>query len=256
MKTILYPTIIIAAFAVGALAQKPDSSAKPEPKPTAAAVKLPPAKEVIDKYVKAIGGRDALLKHKSRFETGTMELSPMGVKGTFESFARADNRVHTKVSLDGVGEILEAFDGTIAWSSNPVQGSRLKEGKELEQTKHLSNFARDANLEKAYSSLAIRGIEKVGDRDTYVVVGSTDGLPDEILYFDVENGLMLRRDNILLAPEGQQAISTFLEDYREIGGIRTPYKTRVKTPAFEITSVTSEIKFDVVIEDSKFARPK
>lgn len=258
MKRLFGSLFVIGLLISAGVAQKPDSSKSPETKPVSqpTAVKLPTAKEVVEKYVKAIGGRDALLKYKSRFETGTMELSPMGVKGTFESFARSDNRVLTKVTLDGVGELLEAFDGTVAWSSNPVQGSRVKEGKELEQTRRNSNFARDANLENAFSSLIVRGVEKVGDRDTFVVVGSTDGLPDEILYFDVENGLMLRRDSIVIAPEGQQALSTFLEEYREVGGIKTPYKTRVKTPAFEITSITSEVKFDIVIEDSKFARPK
>ncbi|MEQ1762208.1 MAG: hypothetical protein ABL984_03575 [Pyrinomonadaceae bacterium] len=256
MKRILGSVFVVALLISAASAQKPDSSATPVAKPVSNPAKLPAAKEIVDKYVKAIGGRDALLKHKSRIETGTMELSPMGVKGTFETYSRSDDRVLTKVSLDGVGEILEAFDGTSAWTSNPVQGSRVKEGKELEQVKSFSNFSRDANLEKAFSALTVRGVEKVGDRDTYAVVASTTGLPDEILYFDVENALMLRRDNIVIAPEGQQATSAFLEDYREVGGIKTPYKTRVKTPAFEITSITTEIKFDVVIEDSKFVRPK
>jgi len=256
MKRLLGSVFVFALFVAAAVAQKPDSSKTPDAKPTVSpTAKLPSAKDIVEKYVKAIGGRDALLKHKSRVESGTMELSPMGVKGTFESYSRSDNRVLTKISLDGVGEILEAFDGTTGWSSNPVQGSRVKEGKELEQFKSVSNFSRDANLEKAFSALTVRGVEKVGDRDTYAVVASTDGLPDEILYFDVENGLMLRRDNIVLAPEGKQATSAFLEDYREVGGIKTPYKTRVKTPAFEITSITTDVKFDVAIDDSKFKRP-
>jgi hypothetical protein len=255
MKRILGSALVVVFLVTLGFTQKPDSSATPVAKPVSNPAKLPSAKEVVDKYVKAIGGRDALLKHKSRVETGTMELSPMGVKGTFESYSRSDNRVLTKISLDGVGEIFEAFDGTTGWSSNPVQGSRVKEGKELEQFKSVSNFSRDADLEKAFSALKVRGVEKVGDRDTYAVVASKDGLPDEVLYFDVENGLMVRRDNIVLAPEGQQATSAFLEDYREVGGIKTPHKTRVKTPAFEITSITTEVRFNVQIEDSKFKRP-
>jgi hypothetical protein len=255
MKKILCSIFLLALLVTAGISQKPDSSATPVAKPSSDPAKLPTAKQILDKYVKAIGGREALLTHKSRYESGTMELSPMGVKGTFESFARSDNRTLTKVSLEGVGEILEGFDGTMAWTSNPIQGSRVKAGKELEQVKRLSSFGRDADLEKAFSSIAVKRIEKVGDRDAYVVVGSTDGLPDEILYFDVESGLMVRLDRIVIAPEGQQATSTFLEDYRDFEGVKTAFKTRVKTPAFEITSVTSEIKFDVEIEDSKFKRP-
>lgn len=255
MKSLLKLTILIPLFALVGHAQKPDSSAKPAVNEPVATIKLPDAKEIFAKYVKALGGRDALLKHKSRYDSGTMEMSPMGLKGKFESFARSDDRVFTKVSLDGIGEILEGFDGTTAWTSNPIQGSRLKEGKELEQVKSIARFSRDADLEKIYSSVRVTGVEKVADRDAYVVVGSTDGLPDEILYFDVENGLMVRLDRIVISPEGRQATSTFLEDYRDIGGVRTPFKTRVKTPAFEITSLTTEVKYDVDIDDSKFKRP-
>lgn len=255
MKSLLKLLSLIALFAFVGHAQKPDSSVKPEKKDPTAAIKLPAAKDIFDRYVKALGGRDAVLKHKSRYESGTMELSPMGVKGRFESFVRSDDRVLTKVSLDGLGEILEGYDGTTAWTSNPIQGSRVKEGKELEQVKRMSKFGRDAGLENIYTSARVRGIEKVADRDAYVVVGSADGLPDEILYFDVENGLMVRLDRIVIVPEGQQATETFLEDYRKVEGVMLPYMTRVKTPAFVITSVVGEVKFDIQIEDSKFKRP-
>jgi len=256
MKRIFASVFVVALLVTASVAQKPDSSATPVAKPVSNPVKLPAAKEVVDKYVKAIGGRDALLKHKSRYQTGTIELSPMGVKGTVESFSRSDNRSLTKVSLDGIGDILDGYDGTTAWTSNPVQGNRVKEGKELDQSKRQSTFGREANIEKIYTSLTVKNVEKVGERDAYVVVASTAGLPDDILYFDTETGLMVRSDSIVLAPEGQQATSSFYEDYREVNGIKSAFKVRAKTPAFEITTVVTEIKYDVAIEDSRFVQPK
>ena len=256
MKRILGPVFVVALLVTAAIAQKPDSSATPVSKPDSTPAKLPAAKEIVDKYVKAIGGRDALLKHKSRYQTGTIELSPMGVKGTVESFSRSDNRALTKVSLDGIGDILDGYDGTTGWTSNPVQGNRVKEGKELQQSKRLSTFGREANLDKIYTSLTVKNVEKVGDRDTYVIVASAEGMPDDVLYFDTETGLMLRSDSIVLAPEGQQATNTFYEDYRVVDGIKSAFKVRAKTPAFEITTVVTEIKYDVAIEDSKFVQPK
>ena len=256
MKRILALVFVTTVFAAAGLSQKPDSSATPVPKPVSNPAKLPAAKDIVEKYVKAIGGRDALLKHKSRYQAGTIELSPMGVKGTLESFSRSDNRSLTKVSLDGIGDILDGYDGASAWTSNPVQGNRVKAGKELEQSKRLSTFGREVNLDKIYTSLTVKNVEKVGDRDAYVVVATTTGLPDDILYFDTETGLMLRSDSIVLAPEGQQATTTFYEDYRDVGGIKSAFRVRAKTPAFEITTVVTEIKYDVAIEDSKFVQPK
>lgn len=257
MKRLFGSLFVLTVLVTVAFAQKPDSSKPADAKPVAPpSVKLPTAKEVVDKYVKAIGGRDTLLKHKSRYQTGTIELSPMGVKGSVESFYRADNRSLTKVLLEGVGEILDGYDGTTAWTTDPVQGSRVKQGRELVQSKRLSMFGREVNLASSYTSMTVRGIEKVGDRDTYVVVGSTDGLPDDVLYFDTETGLMLRSDGIVITPAGDQSISNFYEDYRDVGGIKSAFKVRAKTPAFEFTTLLTEIKYDVPIEDSKFVQPK
>ena len=76
MKHLFKLAFVAALFSLSIFAQKPDSSVKVEPKPSPAAVKLPEAKDVVDKYVNAIGGRDALMKPKTRYQTGTIELSP------------------------------------------------------------------------------------------------------------------------------------------------------------------------------------
>lgn len=256
MKRSLIILLVVTGIAINAFAQKPDSSAKPAAKLGDAPSALPSAKAVIDKYIAAIGGRDALKDRRSRYQTGTIELSPMGLKGTVESFSRSDDRSLTKLNIDGVGEILEGYDGTTAWTVNPIQGSRVKEGKELLQTKRNSTFRRELDIDKIYSSLRVRGIEKVGDRDTYVVVASSESLPDDIMYFDTETGLMLRSDGIAITPEGEQAITSFLEDYRDVDGIKTAHKVRAKTPAFEIITLVTGIKYGVAMEDAIFSRPK
>ena len=256
MKVLTASILFAALFSVAAFSQKPSSATPAETSASPAAIKLPEAKEIIERYVRALGGRDALSKHKSRYEKGTIELSPMGIKGTVETFSRSDDRALTKLSIDGIGDILEGFDGKTAWSINPVQGNRIKSGTELAQAKRNSTFRRELNLDKMYDGLKVRGIEKVGERDTYVVVASSAGLPDDILYFDTETGLLMRSDSIVVTPEGNQAMSSFYDDYREVEGIKSAFKVRAKTPAFEINTAVAEVKYGVAIEDSKFVQPK
>lgn len=246
---------MIAALSSAAPAQKPDSSKPADPKPTATP-KLPEAKEIVEKYVKAIGGREPLKKQKSRYQTATVELSPMGIKGTVETFARSDDRLFVKTTLGGLGDILVGFDGQKAWTVNPIQGNRVQEGKELLQTKRTAMFAREISFDRLYSAMRVRGIDPIGDRKAYVIVASAEGLPDDVLYFDTETGLMLRSDSITVTPEGEQAITTFFEDYRDVEGTKSPHKIRAKTPAFEINTVITAIKYNVPIEDAKFNQPK
>lgn len=255
MRSIITAILLIAAFAFAAFAQRPDPSKPPEAKP-AATPKLPSATEVVEKYIQAIGGREPLKKQKSRYQAATVELSPMGLKGTVETFARSDDRLLVKTTLAGIGDILVGFDGQKAWTANPIQGNRVQEGKELLQTKRTALFAREVAFDKLYTAMRVRGVEPIGERKAYVIVASTDGLPDDVLYFDTETGLMLRSDSITIAPEGEQAITSFYDDYREVEGTKSPFKIRAKTPAFEINTVITEIKYNIPMDDAKFTQPK
>ncbi len=219
-------------------------------------VKLPTVQEVLSKYVQAIGGRAANEKIKTRMIKGTVELAPMGIKGTVESYSSAPGKSYTKSNLQGIGEIVEGFDGTTAWSMNPLQGNRTKDGEELLQTKLINNFYREINLEKLYPKMEVKGTEKVGDKETYVVVATPNGLAPETFYFDVKSGLLVRADSTLVSPEGKMPAKTFYEDVREIDGVKMPYKVRVVLPQFEIVTNVTEIKHGVTIEDGKFIKPK
>jgi len=219
-------------------------------------VKLPTTQEILSKYVQALGGRGTNEKIKTRMLKGTIELAPMGIKGTVESYMSAPDKSYTKSNLQGIGDIIEGFDGTTAWSSNAIQGSRDKEGEELLQTKMINIFHRETNLEKLYPKMEVKGMEKVGDKDTYVVVATPNGLAPETFYFDVKSGLLVRADSILISPEGKMPGKTFYEDIREIDGIKLPYKVRVVLPQFEIISNITEVKHGVTLEESKFAKPK
>src|SRR5215212_6627225 len=99
--------------------------AKPEP-PAAA---LPDAREIINRHIKAIGGRDAILARKSMHAVGTLSIPAQGLGGPVEVFhAASPNRTHMKFSVSGIGDIAEGFDGSHGWSVSPMTGPMLKVG--------------------------------------------------------------------------------------------------------------------------------
>lgn len=259
MKLKLFIFLGILAFSTNAFAQKTEPVKPAETKAdakTAPAAKLPTVKEIVDKYVAAIGGKAANEKIKTRQLKGDVFLSPMGLKGTMEVYSAAPNKSYTKLNLGGIGEIIEAFDGTTAWTVNPIQGNRDKEGEELLQTKLANNFYREVNLEKFYPKMEVKGIEKVGEGEAYVVTATADGLPPETFYFNTKSGLIVRADATSITPEGKMATTIYYEDFREIDGVKIPYKLRTVLPQFEILATVTEVKNDVKIEDSLFAKPK
>lgn len=259
LKSIILLSLVFAV-SVNVFAQKTDSvkpAAKPTgAKPATAAAKLPTVKEILDKHVAAVGGRAAHEKIKSRSMKGTIELAPMGIKGTVESVAAAPGKSYTKMNLAGVGEITEGFDGTTAWGLNPIQGGREKTGEELLQTKLANAFNREVNLDKHYSKIEVKAAEKLGEKDVYVVAATAEGLAPETFYFDKQTGMLLRADGVAITPEGKMSYQNYYEDFREIDGIKMPFKTRTVMPQFELINIVTEVKHNVAVEDAKFARPK
>ena len=234
---------------------KPSEAKTPEAKPTPAA-KLPTVKEILDRYVQASGGRAALEKIQTRSMKGSIELVPMGVKGTFESYGSAPDKIYNKLVLGGIGEIIESFDGKTAWSINPIQGNRDKTGDELAQMKISANFHRELNFEKLYSKIEVKGVEKVGDKDAYIIVATPTGLEPQTFYFDKQTGLLLREDITAISPEGKIPTKNYFDNYQEVDGVKLPFKVRTVLPQFELVMTATEIKNGVKVEESLFVKPK
>ena len=92
----------------------------------------PAADAVIEKYLAAMGGRDALSKLTSRRATGTVLFNAQGndINGTYEVSTKAPNKVRVQIKLDlspmGMPDpmmIDQRFDGTAAMNMNSIQGN-------------------------------------------------------------------------------------------------------------------------------------
>jgi hypothetical protein len=247
--------LMLSALAVFAQTPTPKPEAKPEAKPTPAA-KLPTVKEILDRYVQAVGGRAAIEKVQTRMMKGTVELAPMGVRGTVESYSAAPDKFYNKMTLGGIGDMFEGFDGKNAWASNPLQGNRDKTGDELAQTKINTNFHRELNFEKLYTKLEVKGIEKIGDKEAYVIHAVAGTLEPQSFYFDKQTGLLLREDLTAVSPEGKTPTKNYFEDYREVDGAKLPFKVRSVLPQFEVVVTVTEYKNGVTIDEKLFAKPK
>jgi hypothetical protein len=176
--------VLAALLSASLYAQAP--TAKP-PASTATA-ELPDARTIVDRHINAVGGRQAILGHKSMHASGTLSMPANGISGPVEIFGAAPDQVLVKASVNGIGEIVDAYNGKHAWSINPMTGPTLKTGKELEQTKIDADFYSELRDPKKYT---LKTIEKTtfDGRDCYKVsVKRADGAED-FDFYDVATGL-------------------------------------------------------------------
>src|SRR5690349_17380240 len=74
---------------------------------------LPHAQEILSKFVKEIGGTAAFAKVDSQHMTGKCEMAAQGITGKLEVFAKRPDKLVIKISIPGVGDILQGFDGKV-----------------------------------------------------------------------------------------------------------------------------------------------
>jgi len=158
--------------------------------------------------------------------------------------------------------IAEGFDGTTAWSQN--QAGRVTEPVKLDvgRAARAADFYEPLNLRREYGQMTVRGIEKVGGRDAYLVVGVPQGDKPESLYFDTQTGLLLRKQTVLPTPIGDSPFQMDFEDYRDTGsGVKVPFLIQMNpaNPRTELAPIATlrviKVEDNTAIDNAKFAKP-
>ena len=223
-------------------------------KAPAASVSLPDAREIINKHIKAVGGRDAILAHKSMHGTGTVSVPASGMNGTIEVFGAAPNLQVIKISMGGIGEITEGFDGTHGWSVNPVTGPTLKVGKELDQVKLDADFYSDLRDPKTYPE--VKTVDKVAfdGRQCYkVALTRIDGSQD-VDYYDVETGLRAGVEGTRETQMGTITQTSIETGYKKVGKLLQPMQLTTKAMGVEQRITLETVEYDTV-QPSTFDPP-
>jgi len=215
----------------------------------------PTVEQILDKYVQAIGGKAAIEKQTSMTAKGSFEIPAMGMGGNAEVFAKAPNKTLIVVDVSGYGVVQQGFNGSTAWASDPTQGIREKSGAELASAKLESEFHKELKFKQLFSKLEFKGKEKVGDHDTYVVVATPTGSSPQKMYFDVTSGLLVRTDVEQETPEGKVPVEEYLDDYKDVDGVKIPFTRRQVLPQMTFVIKLTDVKHNVTIDDAKFNKP-
>lgn len=216
----------------------------------------PTVRQIIDRYVRAIGGEAAHRKLTSRVTRATYVIPEMqNLTGTAVTYEKAPAKALVVLNFPGVGISREAFDGAAGWAQEPGEEARALTGAELAAAKADGDFYREIRLTELFPKLTLKGTERVGGKTAYKLEGvSADGYT-ETMYFDAETGLLLRADSVEQTPEGSEVVEIHFDDYREVDGIRMPFTARHRSPGLNIIFKVVEVRHNVPVEDAVFSKP-
>jgi hypothetical protein len=245
---------MVAAGLTTASAQFPPPARPPNPAaaapkpdaPPAAPAKLPSGRSILDKHVAAIGGRGAVLGHKSTHAVGTLAMPSTGLTGALEIYGAHPNKTLLKISLGGVGEVVEGFDGTHGWSLSPMTGPMLLEGKQLEEKRFDSEFYSELRSDSRYASVTTLEQADFEGRPCYKVRLVRKSGGEDIEFYDVATGLRAGSITTRETQMGTVTGTTIESEYRKFGNLLQPTKVVSHIGGLDQVITISSIEYDRV----------
>lgn len=212
---------------------------------------FPPAEELLDKYLAAVGGSTALEKISSRIEKG--KITANGHDMPIEVYAKAPDKRISIMHLPS-GESITAFDGKQGWLSNAghphMMSAAENDAARIDADLHFAS-----HLKSLFKKFTVAAGETIEGHDTYLVIGRTEGQPPLRLYLDKDSGLLLRLVRYAETPLGRNPTQIDYADYRDVDGVKTPFRWTLSRPGNRFTIQIDELKQNVPVEDAKFTPP-
>jgi photosynthetic reaction center cytochrome c subunit len=241
---------------------------------------LPSAESILNKYIEAAGGAERLAGLKSFVGKGTsVGFGGFGGGGEVELLAQAPDKRATIIlfkEAPGRGDQIRSYDGRTGWVRTPlnVLGEFQLSGGDLDgarldaqlsfpgQIKQiLTNLktgppATITDLPAPSSQSSLQSDVTLGQRhDVDVVQGTGPRGLLVTLYFDRKTGLLVRELRYGNSPIGRVPTQIDFADYRDVNGIKLPFRITYAWLDGRDSIVLNEIKANVPVSEAKFGKP-
>lgn len=220
--------------------------------PAASAQSLPPAKDLIEAYAKAVGG-DKWKSHKSARMKGTLEVPTAGLSATIESSTIFPNTFMMKMEIGGMGSIISGYDGTNAWMKDPMTGARLLTGAEAEQIADEADP--EASLRMSSKITSSETVEKttIGGHECYKVKHTWKSGRITHDCYATKDGLLVASMAMQAGPMGEAEVTALHTNYKDFGGIKRASVVTAQMMGQEAKTTITSWEWDVV--DPKDVEP-
>lgn len=212
--------------------------------------------QILEKNTAAMGGREVLDGMKSFSYTSVLKVTPSApneppYEGKSQSHYKSPDKAHVATTFHGVTRI-NATNGKQYWE---LDTSRPLAGANIITTAVAQSRIDDARISNTYLArqpdlgveLKLLGIEKVGDREAYIIQTTRPYGNQTRIFLDKETGLIIKEESATSA--------RWLSDWRKVDGVMFAHKVRL-VYADRVAEMTLEnVKVNPDIVDDIFNPP-
>ena len=213
---------------------------------------LPTVQQVMDRYVAALGGRDAIFKHKSMTIHGKFEVSNLSLDRV--AYYK-DGKMLYQITLPNGDHYQEGYDGLVAWQVSPDKGAALSQGDEVRAKQRDADMYYPARILDYFSAMEVVDVVDFEGHSCYHLKGTNKWGKVNEQFYDTTTGLLVgyRFNSNWRGGSGDE--SEVFSDYKDFGGWLMPTKSTGKSTDATQVQTTTSVTFDDV-NDSVFVLPQ
>ena len=209
----------------------------------------PKLDDVIQKSLAAQGGLDKINTLKI---TGKIIMGGGQLEIPLVSYCKRPNKTRNELSLQGQ-KIVEAFDGTVRWTLNTLQGSRDPQrlNEEADEANLLENPLRNYKENKA----ELAGKEDVDGASVFKIKFTLKNGTVQTIYVDETSFLIVKSKTKRPGQDFETEI--ILSDYKAVEKVMIPFSSikKINTPA-GMQVQFEKVEANVPLEDAMFTMPE
>ena len=217
----------------------------------------PPASEILDKYIQALGGAENLAKITSFVAKGTSSgYGPESGKRPLEIYAKAPDQRSMVIHTDN-GTNTTTYNGRTGWHSAPLQPVAVLPltGGDLDGARLDAIMSFPGQIKQALGQWRVGRPGIIDDRQVTVVQGTSPGGSIATFYFDPKTNLLVRMRRFAASPVGRVPTQFDFSDYRDVAGVKMPFHWVTTWLDGRQNDELTDIQPNVAIDESKFDKP-
>lgn len=217
------------------------------------------AEQIVNGYIKTIGGMEKIQAVKSVRQTGKFSGGG-GFEAVIVSENKRPNFARQEFSLQGLTAI-NAYDGKNGWKINPFGGKKDAESLGEEELKQI---VEDSDFDGPLVNYAAKGnkVEFVGKEeyegsDVYKLKVTLANGTVKYYFMDTDYYVPLKVETKQINRGTESEFETVLGDYKEVGGVYYPFSIEngVKGSPNKSTITVEKIEINPTFDDGHFAPP-
>ena len=222
----------------------------------AAGVQAQTPEKIIENHLKAIGGAKAYQKLQNFKREATVRIESQNVELHGFFYSSRPNAIRQDFEFQGQ-KIVQACDGKDAWTVNPLTGNPNVTDIPENIRGHMMRLSFFDDLffdtpKKRGITLAYQGKEEMEGGSFYKLhVTYKDGFSQDRFYA-VDSGLLIKIVQQQPTAAGEAEVTTQYADWREIDGVKFPYKVTNSTGQ---TTEFLKTETNVALAENFFSRP-